>query len=97
MIEILIILGLIFLNGIFSMAEMALVSSRKARLETLAAKGDKSATEALKLIDKPDNFFSTVQIGITLIGILTGIFSGEVLKEDLITYLNRFGDRKSVV
>lgn len=90
MIEILIILGLILLNGIFSMAEMALVSSRRTRLETQAAKGDKRAEEALKLIEKPDAFFSTVQIGITLIGILTGIFSGEALKSDLITYLNQF-------
>jgi putative hemolysin len=90
MIEILIILGLILLNGIFSMAEMALVSSRKTRLETQASKGDKRAKEALKLMEKPDAFFSTVQIGITLIGILTGIFSGEALKTDLIAYLNRF-------
>ena len=90
MIEILIILGLILLNGIFSMAEMALVSSRKTRLETQAAKGDKRAKEALRLMEKPDAFFSTVQIGITLIGILTGIFSGEALKTDLIAYLNRF-------
>ncbi len=90
MIEILIILGLILLNGIFSMAEMALVSSRKTRLETQAARGDKRAKEALKLMEKPDAFFSTVQIGITLIGILTGIFSGEVLKTDLIAYLSRF-------
>ena len=86
MIEILIILGLILLNGIFSMAEMALVSSRKTRLETQAAKGDKRAKEALKLIDKPDAFFSTVQIGITLIGILTGVFSGQTLKADLLVY-----------
>lgn len=90
MIEILIILGLILLNGIFSMAEMALVSSRKTRLETQAARGDKRAKEALKLMEKPDAFFSTVQIGITLIGILTGIFSGEALKTDLIAYLSRF-------
>ncbi len=90
MIEILIILGLILLNGIFSMAEMALVSSRKTRLETQAARGDKRAKEALKLMEKPDAFFSTVQIGITLIGILTGIFSGEALKTDLTDYLNRF-------
>ncbi len=90
MIEILIILGLIFLNGIFSMAEMALVSSRKTKLETQAAKEDKKAKEALKLINKSDAFFSTVQIGITLIGILTGIFSSEALKTDLIVYLERF-------
>ncbi|HEX5026264.1 MAG TPA: hemolysin family protein [Agriterribacter sp.] len=90
MIEILIILGLILLNGIFSMAEIAVVSSRKTRLETQAAKGDKRAKEVLKLSEKPDTFFSTVQIGITLIGILTGIFSGQALKADLVGYLNRF-------
>lgn len=89
MIEILIILGLILLNGVFSMAEMALVSSRKTRLETQAAKDDKKAKEALKLINKSDAFFSTVQIGITLIGILTGIFSSEALKTDLIVYLEK--------
>lgn len=90
MTEILIILGLILLNGIFSMAEIALVSSRRTRLETQAQKGDKRAKEALKLADKPDTFFSTVQIGITLIGILTGIYSGESLKADLIAWLSRF-------
>lgn len=90
MIEILIILGLILLNGIFSMAEIALVSSRKARLETQAAKGDKRAQEALALAEKPDNFLSTVQIGITLIGILTGIYSGESLKSDLVEQLYQF-------
>ena len=90
MIEILIILGLILLNGIFSMAEIALVSSRKARLESQAAKGDKRAQHALTLAERPDTFFSTVQIGITLIGILTGIFSGETLKSELIAYLSRF-------
>lgn len=90
MIEILIILGLILLNGIFSMAEIALVSSRKARLESQAAKGDKRAQHALTLAERPDTFFSTVQIGITLIGILTGIFSGETLKSKLIDYLSRF-------
>ncbi len=90
MIEVLIILGLILLNGVFSMAEIALVSSRKTRLETQAQKGDKRAREALKLAEKPDNFFSTVQIGITLIGILTGIYSGESLKSDLIIWLGRF-------
>ncbi|MGN6494411.1 MAG: hemolysin family protein [Agriterribacter sp.] len=90
MVEILIILGLILLNGIFSMAEIALVSSRKDRLETQAAKGDKRAKDALALAEKPDNFLSTVQIGITLIGILTGIYSGESLKSDLVELLYRF-------
>ena len=81
--EIFILIGLILLNGIFSMAEIALVSARKARLEAQANKGDKKAKEALDLANHPDTFLSTVQIGITLIGILTGIVSGEKLTDDL--------------
>lgn len=84
------ILGLILLNGLFSMAEIALVSARKARLEAQANKGDKNAREALELSNHPDTFLSTVQIGITLIGILTGIMSGEKLKSDFVEFLNRF-------
>jgi putative hemolysin len=87
MTDIFIILGLILLNGLFSMAEIALVSSRKARLEAQANKGDTNAAEALKLANHPDTFLSTVQIGITLIGILTGIFSGEKLTDNLAAYL----------
>jgi putative hemolysin len=90
MVEIFIILGLILLNGVFSMAEIALVSARKARLEAQAHRGDKRAKEALKLANHPDTFLSTVQIGITLIGILTGIYSGEKLKSDLVAFLNGF-------
>ncbi len=90
MTEIFIILGLIVLNGLFSMAEIALVSSRRARLESQANKGDIRAKEALKLTSHPDNFLSTVQIGITLIGILTGIFSGEHIKGGIIEFLSRF-------
>lgn len=94
MAEIFIILGLILLNGLFSMAEIALVSSRKARLEAQANKGDIRAKEALKLANHPDHFLSTVQIGITLIGILTGVYSGEQLKTDLVLYINRFASLK---
>ena len=90
MVEILIILGLILLNGLFSMAEIALVSARKARLEGQANKGDNRAKEALDLSEHPDKFLSTVQIGITLIGILTGIYSGEKLKSDFVSFLNQF-------
>lgn len=90
MTEILIILGLILLNGIFSMAEIALVSARKARLEAQANKGDEKAKAALKLANHPDVFLSTVQVGITLIGILTGIFSGEKLKAPIIEFFNQF-------
>jgi putative hemolysin len=88
--EILILIGLILLNGFFSMAEIALVSSRKARLETQANKGDARAKAALKLANKPDNFLSTVQIGITLIGILTGIYSGDKIIDDVKRWLEQF-------
>jgi putative hemolysin len=75
--EFLILIGLILLNGLFSMAEIALVSARKARLESQANKGDARARAALDLANHPDKFLSTIQIGITLIGILTGIYSGD--------------------
>lgn len=88
--EIIIILCLILLNGVFAMAEIALVSARKARLEGQANKGDKRAAEALSLANHPEKFISTTQIGITLIGILNGIFSGENLKGELMQFLNKF-------
>ena len=81
--EIFIIIGLILLNGILSMSEIALVSARKARLELEAKRGNKSAQTALKLAGEPDRFLSTIQIGITLIGILTGLYSGEAFAYNL--------------
>ena len=81
--EIFIIIGLILLNGILSMSEIALVSARKARLELDAKRGNKSAQTALKLAGEPDRFLSTIQIGITLIGILTGLYSGEAVAYNL--------------
>lgn len=83
-------LSLILLNGMFSMSEIALVSARKARLEAQANKGDTKAREALDLSNNPDTFLSTVQIGITLIGVLTGIYSGEQLKDDFMGFLNQW-------
>ena len=88
--ELFIIALLILLNGLFSMAEIALVSARKARLEAQAGKGDKKAEEALKLANHPDVFLSTVQIGITLIGILTGIYSGEKITGYIVGFLQKF-------
>ncbi|CAM3410755.1 hemolysin family protein [Aequorivita lipolytica] len=88
---ILIIFLLILMNGIFAMSEIAMVSSRKSRLETAAKRGDKTAKKALELSQNPGKFLSTVQIGITLIGILTGIYSGEKIEDDLVNYLNNFG------
>ena len=90
MTEILIIFGLILLNGFFSMAEIALVSSRKARLEAQANRGDQRARMALAMANKPDSFLSTVQIGITLIGILTGIYSGDKIVGDVVAFLQGF-------
>src|SRR6478735_4235992 len=88
--EIFIIFGLIILNGVFAMAEIALVSARKARLEAQANKGDAKAREALELSNHPDKFISTVQIGITLIGILNGIFSGESIRGNLVNFLDQY-------
>ena len=90
MIEIFILLGLILINGFFAMAEIAVVSSRKARLEMQANKGDLQAKEALKLAEHPEKFLSTVQIGITLVSILTGFYSGESFKDELSAYLSKF-------
>lgn len=86
--ELLIIVALIILNGIFSMSEIALVSSRKFKLEADAKKGNKKARKALELANNPNTFFSTVQIGITLIGILTGIFSGQSLNRNLTAFFS---------
>lgn len=93
--EIFIILFLILLNGVFSMSEIALISARKNRLETAAKKGNKSAKTALDLANSPNKFLSTVQIGITLIGILTGIFSGDKITLDAQHYIEGFAALKS--
>ena len=71
------------------MSEIALVSARKARLEVEAKRGNKSAKTALKLANEPDRFLSTIQIGITLIGILTGLYSGEAFAYDLAEHVRR--------
>ncbi|WP_396137382.1 hemolysin family protein [Flavobacterium sp.] len=88
--EILIILFLILLNGIFSMSEIALISARKNRLEMAAKKGNKNAKAALDLANSPNKFLSTVQIGITLIGILTGIYSGDKITTDVQNFVASF-------
>src|SRR3546814_1020969 len=74
--DVFIILSLILLNGFLAASEIALISSRKARLEVYIKKGNRAASEALKLHRTPNRFLSTVQIGITLISILTGLYSG---------------------
>ncbi len=81
MTEIIIILVLILLNGIFSMSEAAVIASRKARLQQQADKGHRTARIALDLAESPNRFLSTVQIGITLVGIVTGAFGGATLAQ----------------
>lgn len=88
--EIFIIIALIILNGIFSLSEMSLVSSRKFKLENAKKKGVSGAQAALDLSENPTKFLSTVQIGITLIGILLGVYSGENLTNDVEGYLGQF-------
>ncbi|MFN9800993.1 MAG: CNNM domain-containing protein, partial [Bacteroidota bacterium] len=88
--ELLIIFLLVILNGVFSMAEMSLVSSRKFKLENARKKGQSGARTALDLAEHPTRFLSTVQIGITLIGILLGVYSGENITQDLALWLARF-------
>jgi putative hemolysin len=85
--EILIVLLLILLSGFFVMAETAVITSRRARLQHQSDEGDKKATEAMKLTDNLNRFLSTVQIGITLIGILTGAVGGAALADPLTAYL----------
>lgn len=89
--EIFIILLLILLNGVFAMSEIAIISARKSSLQADANKGSKAARTALKLAQDPDRFLSAVQVGITLIGILTGIFSGNKIAAEFSALLQRAG------
>ncbi|HEY8212627.1 MAG TPA: CNNM domain-containing protein, partial [Methylocystis sp.] len=83
MFELAVALVLIVINGIFSLSELAIVSARKVRLKTLAAEGRRGAATALALSEDPGRFLSTVQIGITLVGVLAGAFSGAALGQRL--------------
>jgi len=88
-VEILIILLLVVANGVFAMSEIAVVSSRKGRLQHLADEGHRGAGRALELAEAPDRFFATVQVGITLVGILTGAFGGATIAATLAEALGR--------
>ena len=90
MTEIIILFVLILVNGLFVMSEISLVSARKGRLEGLANKGDSKARAALFLTENPDKFLSTAQIGITLISILTGVYSGEKFSQYLKPFVESF-------
>ncbi|HPS41951.1 MAG TPA: hemolysin family protein [Anaerolineaceae bacterium] len=87
LLEILVILLLILINGFFAMSEIALVSARKARLEQHADEGDKGARTALELTSSTSKMLSSVQVGITLVGVLTGALGGATLAERLTTVL----------
>jgi len=88
--QIIFIVFLLIANGVFSMSEMAVVSARKARLQKRANDGDKGAQAALELATDPGSFLSTVQIGITLVGILAGAFGGATIAEKLAPTLKKF-------
>ena len=94
MTEILILLGLIVLNGLFAMSEIALVTARRARLQKLKDDGDKSAALALALGEDPNRFLSTIQIGITSIGILNGIVGEAALAAPFADWLETLGARQ---
>src|SRR5688500_16860747 len=74
--ELIILVLLIIFNGLLSLSELAIISARKARLQQMADEGNKGAAQALRLAGSPGQFLSTVQIGITLVGILAGAFGG---------------------
>src|SRR5690606_5593572 len=88
--EIIIILILILLNGFFALSEIALVSVKKSRLENLASLGDSRARSVLDLLKNPENFLSSVQVGITLIGIVSGAYGGATLTGNMEAYLSQF-------
>ena len=91
--EILFLITLILFNGAFAMSEIALITARRARLARLAEDGDGAATVALGLHDEPTRFLSTIQIGITSIGILNGIIGEAVLAEPLARRLEAAASR----
>lgn len=89
--EVLILFGLIVLNGLFAMSEIALVTARKSKLMKMSAEGDSAAEVALELGEDPTKFLSTIQIGITSIGVLSGIVGEAVLAKPLSIWIQTFG------
>ncbi len=88
--EILIIFTLTLLNGFFALSEIALISVKRSRIEYLSEQGNSRAKIILALLDKPENFLSSVQVGITLIGIISGAYGGATLTDDLNSILIQF-------
>ena len=91
MLELIIALALVALNGVFALSELAIVSARRPRLKAMAEQGRPGANTALTLMEDSGRFLSTVQIGITLVGILAGAFSGAALSERFDTVLEGWG------
>src|SRR5919107_2001395 len=87
--DIILLFILFLLNGVFAMSELAIASARKTRLQQWAEEGDERAAVALRLAEHPNRFLSTVQIGITLIGIITGFYGGATLSEPVARFLAR--------
>lgn len=88
--DIVIILLLIVINGAFAMAEIAVVSARRAKLRVMADQGSRKAEKALSLAEEPANFLSTIQVGITLIGVLSGAYGGAVIAKHLTPYFSAY-------
>ncbi len=89
--ELFVLVGLILFNGVFAMAELAILTAKRLRLETAAEQGNVGAAHALKLADNPNRFLSTVQVGITSIGVLSGIVGEAALAQPLEIWLHSFG------
>ncbi len=89
MVDLLVVLLLAVINGVFSMSEIAIVSSRRARLQQLVDNGSKGAQTAIELTENPNRFLSSVQIGITLIGIVSGAFGGATVTENLAAIISQ--------
>jgi putative hemolysin len=94
--ELLIVAGLIVLNGLFALSELAVVSARHSRLKSMQTAGRRGAQQALDLASNPGRFLSAVQIGITLIGIINGAYSGEVFGVYVFDYLKGVGASDAV-
>jgi putative hemolysin len=90
MLEIIVIIALTLLNGVFAMSELAVVSSRKARLQGMADQGVRGARAAMQLIDNPSRFLSTVQIGITMVGVIAGAYGGATLGDRFGAWLDTY-------
>jgi putative hemolysin len=88
--EILVLIFLILVNGFFALSEIALVSSKRSRLEQRMIEGSKGAKTALKLLEDSENFLSAIQVGITLIGIITGVYGGMSIADDVTPFFQNF-------